>query len=314
MRVSVIVPCYNSARWIEETLESVRIQSISDLELIVVDDGSTDESALIIQHKFPEAILIRTQNQGPSQARNLGTARATGEFIQYLDADDLLCPDKLTKQLAVLRETGADVAYGDWQYLSQNDLGQFVPDRIVRRQIQGDADIALFTHFWCPPAAYLFHQRIVKLVGGWRRNLPIIQDARFALDCALYGGQFVYVPGIMAKYRKHIDGSVSTHNRIAFVQDLLQIALEVELWWSSKALLDAARREALLQVYGQTARASFEDDQQTFLKAYAMLERLQPGYWPTTPRKLAILSRMFGYPRAETLAVQYRRLKRAIRP
>ena len=112
-KVSVIIPCYNAARYVGETLESVRRQTWPDLEVIVVDDGSTDDSVRIIE-TFAEldVILIRQSNRGQTAALNVGLARATGDFVQYLDADDLIDPDKIAIQMARLADSPGCVASG----------------------------------------------------------------------------------------------------------------------------------------------------------------------------------------------------------
>src|SRR3954449_13609629 len=111
-KISVVIPCFNAAAWIRETIRSVLGQQRNDLEIILIDDGSTDESAAIVEREFPSLSLTKTGNQGASAARNLGTTLARGEFIQYLDSDDLLAPGKLELQLRALEASGADVAYG----------------------------------------------------------------------------------------------------------------------------------------------------------------------------------------------------------
>src|ERR1700682_4700625 len=99
--VSVVIPCFNAREWICATLDSVlnKDQGVQDLEVVVVDDGSTDEGGLIIAERFPGVRMVRIQNGGASRARNIGTTLARGQFIQYLDADDLLAPRKLETQL-----------------------------------------------------------------------------------------------------------------------------------------------------------------------------------------------------------------------
>src|SRR5262249_51748217 len=145
-------------------------------------------------------------------------------------------------------------------------------------------------------------------------GLPIIQDARFVLDCALHGGRFVYCPGTMAYYRVHSGGSVSRRDPIGFVRDCLRNAIEVEAWLAQHGRMDEDHRQALLQVYGYVARASFKKDGLAFETAYQALERLKPGYIPEHPKALAIASRVLGYRRAESLALWYRRMKRLVRP
>jgi glycosyltransferase involved in cell wall biosynthesis len=305
--ISVVVPAYNSARWILAALESVRAQQRGDLEIIVVDDGSTDATPALVEREFPEANLVRTPNRGASAARNLGTSLAHGEFIQYLDADDLLAEGKIAAQVGALEETGADVAYGDWRKLAPG------PGEIIARAIEGDPELVLFDDFWCPPAAYLFRRAIVGQVGGWNTTLPVIQDARFALDCALHGGRFVYTPGIMAHYRVHETGSLSKRDPIAFVHDVYRNARQVESWWREHGGLTAPRRAALKRCLGNVARTSFGTDTETFDRAVADLERLESGpYTPDSPSHLRMASRLIGYRRAEQVASWYRKSKRTL--
>ena len=310
MRVSVIVPCFNARQWIRDALNSVLEQGWSDLEIIVIDDGSTDDSAELVAREFSQVRLVRTERCGPSAARNLGTRLSTGAFIQYLDADDLLGRDKLRRQAQALDNTGADVAYGDWSELRATAGGDYEIGRQVARRIEGDPQIALFTDFWCPPAAYLFRRSIVERVDGWRADLPIIQDARFALDCALHDGRFVYCPGEAARYRVHAMGSVSTRDPREFTRDCFRNALGVEQWWQAHGGLGHERHAALISVYGQVARSSFDSDRSTFDAAYRALERLEPHYLPRGPRSLRALARVTGYRNAERIASGYRRTRR----
>src|SRR5438105_1387389 len=131
-QVSIIIPCYNVSRWIRETLKSAVAGQSMELEVIVVDDGSTDDSAAIVEREFAQAKLIRTPNRGASHARDTGTQAASGDYIQYLDADDLLAPGKIAVQLRALEESGAEVAYGDWQRLIPRGV-EFTRGAVVAR-------------------------------------------------------------------------------------------------------------------------------------------------------------------------------------
>ena len=302
--VSVIVPCFNARSWIGDALTSVFDQGLEDMEVIVVDDGSTDGSADLVARDFPCARLVRSDHGGPSAARNLGTRLSTGEFIQYLDADDLLAPGKLQRQLQ-----GSSRAARTWRTATGPSCARMCwrsqAGRIVVATHRGDPQVALFTDFWCPPAAYLFRRDMVERVGGWRHDLPVIQDARFVLDCALNGGRFVYCPGEAARYRVHSTGSVSTRDPQEFTRDCLRNARSVEDWWQTHGGSTSERKRALLQVYGQVARSSYDPDRSTFEAAYAALERLEPGYVPKRPRSLRLLARFAGYRRAEGIASKF---------
>jgi hypothetical protein len=174
-------------------------------------------------------------------------------------------------------------------------------------------EIDLFTDFWCPPAAYLFRRTIVERIGGFNEGLPVIQDARFALDCAIHGARFVYTPGVMAYYRVHQNGSVSTRNPLEFVRDCFRNAIGVEEIWRNTGRLNDQRCGVLVKVYGGVARASYENDPETFESCYQSILRLVPKYHPTEPKSLAWASRLLGYRGAEALALRYRRMKRRFR-
>jgi glycosyltransferase involved in cell wall biosynthesis len=136
--ISIIIPAYNRAGLIGETLRSLLNQTVPAKEIIVVDDGSTDGTAEAVEREFsvfreqfsashkpssvfsvpsvvnPSLRVIRQQNAGPGAARNRGLAEATGEFIHFFDSDDIASPNKHEVQLHALLETGADIAYGPW--------------------------------------------------------------------------------------------------------------------------------------------------------------------------------------------------------
>src|SRR6187549_3720033 len=99
--VSIIVPVYNGERYLRAALESIFAQTYRPLEVIVVDDGSVDDSGVIAQ-SFPEVRYIRQENQGVAAARNHGIETARGEFYAFLDQDDLWTPEKLTVQISYL--------------------------------------------------------------------------------------------------------------------------------------------------------------------------------------------------------------------
>lgn len=286
---------------------SAASQAGVDIEIIVVDDGSTDNTSDIVRRVCPGATLVRTVNRGASAARNEGLRLAHGEFIQFLDADDELAPGKLVRQAAALDVSGADVAYGDWERLERRGDIDVSGVTITRRLANPEID--LFTDFWCPPAVYLFTVEIARRVGGFKNCLPIIQDARFVQDCAFLGGRFEYCSGVMARYRVPSGGSLSTRDPAAFARDVFRNALSVEEWWSDHGGLDGQRKDALVRVLSYAARSSFAIDRALFNDVYEALMRLEPRYLPRQPRNLRLASRALGYRRAEQLGLWYRRVR-----
>lgn len=122
MLVSVVIPTYNYGRFLREAVDSVLAQGLSDLEVIVVDDGSTDETPEVIAGLGdPRVRAVRTPNGGISAARNTGLALATGTWLAFLDADDRWAPTKLARQLAMVeREPELDLVFTDFARFDEN--------------------------------------------------------------------------------------------------------------------------------------------------------------------------------------------------
>lgn len=122
--VSIITPSYNSARFIGATLDSVVAQSWPDWEMIVVDDGSTDDTVAMVQARAeaePRLKLLRmARNGGPAASRNLGIEHARGRYIAFLDSDDLWAPDKLARQIPFMADRGAPLSYTAYRKIDED--------------------------------------------------------------------------------------------------------------------------------------------------------------------------------------------------
>lgn len=120
MKISIITPCYNAAPYIANTIQSVQNQTISDWEMIIVDDGSSDNSVEIIQKIIAQDSrikLIQKENGGSASARNLALSIAQGEYIQFLDSDDTIDYKKLERQITIMEKEDLDVSYSDWCFV-----------------------------------------------------------------------------------------------------------------------------------------------------------------------------------------------------
>ena len=128
-RISVVIPCYNRRDRILASVESVLGQSYGDLELIVVDDGSTDGTAALFEN-YPDKrlrFLRYEQNRGACHARNYGAERSTGEYLAFQDSDDVWHRDKLEKQIHHIRETGADMSFCGMNRISESGSQFYYP-------------------------------------------------------------------------------------------------------------------------------------------------------------------------------------------
>jgi hypothetical protein len=170
--VSTIIPVFNRPRLLAEAVDSVLAQTYRPIELIIVDDGSTDETPLVIERfaaKHPGVVHgLRKRNGGCPQARNAGVAVASGEFIQFLDSDDLLAPEKFAMQVAALREhPECGVSYC---YTREYPIGDPLPPQPARRTAETHAQLfpaLLAGRIWGFPSP-LFRAAVVREAGPFR--------------------------------------------------------------------------------------------------------------------------------------------------
>ncbi len=121
MKVTIIIPCYNASAYIASSISSIQSQTLTDWEMIIVDDGSLDNSADIVRSMAKDdnrIKLIQKENGGTASARKLGLELAKGEYIQFLDADDQMDADKFRRQVELMEKEGLQVSYTDWCYMN----------------------------------------------------------------------------------------------------------------------------------------------------------------------------------------------------
>lgn len=210
-KVSIIIPCYNAEAFVLEALESAGAQTYRPIEIICVNDGSTDASLEKIQ-AFEQSFsgnmkVIFTANKGGASARNEGLRAAEGEYIQFLDADDVLLPEKLQHQVQHQKQTAADVVFSDYQIFS-TDLNKL---KEIRR----------FSDFNLNPLRAgvtrvistqnpIYSRKVLQEFGGYDEALTCAQDWELNLRLILDGVKYAHLPGFYSKVRQ-VKGSVSSN-------------------------------------------------------------------------------------------------------
>jgi glycosyltransferase involved in cell wall biosynthesis len=180
--VSVVIPVFNGERFLGEAIESTLAQSRPPAEVVVVDDGSTDGSAAVAE-RFPEVTLVRTEHRGVAAARNTGVERSTGDLIAFLDADDLMKPDRLERQTAVLaQQPGLDFVLGRAQVFAED--GVELPEVITARPapMAGDDEPPYYA------MTVLIRREAFDRVGPFDTGLRLGQDGDWimrAIDAGL---------------------------------------------------------------------------------------------------------------------------------
>lgn len=209
--ISVIMPSYNAAPYLAEAVASVMTQTYPQVELIIIDDGSRDESVAIAQRlveAHPGRILLLEQaNSGPYPARNLGLSRARGEFIAFLDADDWWSPDCLVKLHAALTASPAILAYCGWQNSGPGAPGTapYIPPDYSA----GDATTAFLRSCPWPIHAALVRRTAIDAVSGFSVRCFSSMDYDLWLRLFAHDQRLVRVPEVLAFYRWHDHGQIS---------------------------------------------------------------------------------------------------------
>lgn len=207
-RVSVIIPAYNYARYLPRCVDSVRRQTYAEWECIVVDDGSTDDTPGVCRQLAAadaRVLFVRQENRGLSAARNAGIARAIGEYVQFLDADDMLEPYKLEAQVRYLDASPAtDIVVGDAAYFSDDEAKDLRPWP-VDRSIKDSPLATLVADNPFVVNAALIRHRLLDSVGLFDEALIAHEDWDLWLRCALAGCRFgvVSASGSRALVRQH---------------------------------------------------------------------------------------------------------------
>lgn len=207
--VSVIIICYNGAHYLPDAIESCLTQTYSPLEIIVVDDGSTDNTAEVAQ-SYTEVKYIYRENGGIAQARNTGIATATGHFIQFLDSDDVILPEKIQRSVAVLQqEPSIGLVYTNYEVRS-TDFSNALPSQAPTDRPQGNVvrELVQTTSSFFPPHCPFIRAEHVHATGGFRVGCHGVEDWLMWITLAAQGVMFHYIDEVLAWYRE-VPGSVS---------------------------------------------------------------------------------------------------------
>lgn len=211
--VSILIPCHNAAPWLAATLESALGQTHPRCEIIVVDDGSRDQSATIAAQFVSRGIrLVRQEQRGAAAARNTALRHARGEFLQFLDADDLLAPDKIARQLVRLRAAPyGRVAAGAWASFMDDPTSAVFKHEPVWTDATGLDWLVLS---WSGggmmhPAAWLTPRGVAERAGPWNEALSLDDDGEYFCRVLLASSGVCFCEEARSYYRRHATGSLS---------------------------------------------------------------------------------------------------------
>ncbi len=216
--VSIIIPCFNAAPWLAATLESALGQTGPRCEIIVIDDGSHDDSVAIARGFESRGIRTVAQpNRGASAARNHGLRLATGDFIQFLDADDLLESNKIARQLETLVAAPGCVAAGPWgRFEIDPATAIFSPEDNWRDSDPVDWLVLNFAgRGMMPPVAWLTPRTLIDRAGPWDERLTLNDDGEYFCRVLLASMGVKFNGAARTFYRSNRPGSLSRRRSVA---------------------------------------------------------------------------------------------------
>ena len=211
--VSILIPSRNAERWLAETLASALGQTWTNREIILVDDGSTDGSLALARAYEAQGVRVIAQpNLGASAARNRAFRESRGDLLQFLDADDLLSPDKIERQVAELTRrpvgTVASCAWG--RFTTDPAQAVFVDDTVYRDFLPIDFLVLGGEGFhMMHPSAWLTPRAVAVRAGPWDESLTLNDDGEYFCRVLLASTGVAFTPGARSYYRSGLSGSLS---------------------------------------------------------------------------------------------------------
>lgn len=208
-KVSIIIPCYNAEKYVKDCISSVLNQVYTNLEIIIVNDGSTDKSLYEINQVQDKRIKVISQsNSGASTARNNGLKHATGDYIQFLDADDILDPYKIYCQMQLLAQYDYSddiLVFGRWSRLKEKDIIQPSLNNqkiwhTYQNPIEVLQDMALIG-CCLPPIVYLTSRKLLDKAGCWNEELTMNDDGEFFARVISHSQKLIYCEEAVSIYR-----------------------------------------------------------------------------------------------------------------
>ena len=313
MKVSILIPCHNAERWIEAAIRSALGQTYENKEVIVVDDGSTDGSLEIIR-SFGDAVHWEAApHLGGNHARNHLLELATGDWLQYLDADDYLSRVKVANQMKFLHcVPDTDIIYSP--VIIEYWKGGAVTHTETREVRVSDDPWTLLIRWRLPQTGGPLWRRAALVdAGGWKVDQPCCQEAELYLRLLKRGAKFVHFDKAGAVYRQWSEGTVCRKDPLLSITKRLEVIGAAEEFLTDRGELTKERRDALAETRLELARSLMAHDS-TLARRVEWQARGGGGRStlaasPALPAGYRMVYRLVGFGGAEWLAKSIRRAR-----
>ena len=307
--VSIIIPNYNKAPYIRESIESALNQTYKNIEVIVVDDGSTDKSRKIIKSFGKKIKAYFLPHKNANVARNFGFKKSKGEYIQFLDSDDIILPEKIEKQVELLEKTGADMAlcYCEWHPAITHNKGFFIPlpnklkNREYFRWLLKDGN---------PCMAPLYRRKLLWNKIKWDESLQLGQDIDFHFRVALEEPEVAVIKETLCTYRLvERESKRCPEYVILWAKDTLKAHKKLIPY-----LKNSVEKCLLARRIYKIARTIYDFEPEVYEEAARIALSLCPDFEPNESLFFRLTYKFLGRRLTEKLAYLKRRVKRWVKP
>jgi glycosyltransferase involved in cell wall biosynthesis len=231
--VSILIPAYNAEQTISQTLQSAVAQTWAHTEIIVVDDGSTDRTADIVRRFGSKVTLVSQENQGMSDAMNSAYRISRGDYIQELDADDVLMPDKIERQLAALRpgDTSRLLLSSAWApFYHRTSCARFVRNSLCQDLSPVEWIVRkMEDNTYMQNATFLMSRELAEAAGPWPKHLHYDQDGEYFARVLLASEGTRFVEGTGVFYRQRDSSRVSYIGNSDRKKDSMLISMKLQI-------------------------------------------------------------------------------------
>lgn len=313
-KVSILIPCYNAEQWIAQAIESALNQTYANKEVIVVDDGSTDHSLSIIQ-KFDQYIHWETQpNQGGNITRNRLLELSTGEWLQYLDADDYLLPEKVKNQVLFLSlHPDSDVIWSPGLIECYEENSSYIQPGPIHKET--DLWILLARWFLPQTGRVLWRKQALIDVGSWKVDQPCCQEHELYLRFLIAGKTFRYLCESDSVYRLWKQDTVSRKDPQKTIEYRLEIEDKIEKYLQDQDKFNKSRSDAINQARFECARLLWNYDRDGAAKVISKIKLSSPYFNPSStmvPATYIFFYKILGFQLSERIAQSKRSLLKLI--
>lgn len=300
-KVSILIPCYNSERFIAETLDSCLAQTYSNIEIIIVDDGSTDRSLVIAKdyERNDERVNVICQsNAGACAARNNAFAHSTGDYVVFLDADDLINETFIEEHVNHISiSDGKSVCFCRWGNFNKLVTDAKIPDLKIYKDYNEAFQLLLdlWTEGMLQTTCYMTPRQLVADAGYWNEAVLLNQDGEFFSRILIHASQALFVSGAKVYYRKGEYTSVSKPDNPRKIASLLSTFMNYKK--NALAHEDSIRvRKGLAIIFTSFIYVYGNRFPELCRQAKVELNCLKMGYiLERVPERVKVISKLIGF-------------------